>query len=214
MFVGPPRPLGASDARVPAKPQVISADGGELGTLGPRLDLAGYGSVFSTAGHILGDPGSQVDVVSKTALGMRRQQRLGEVVFRSEPDRSINGGYDIGLILPELRLSAEPCEIAHLGVERDAPFAASLLGGRSGIGHGFIQGALKKHADLSGRAWKNSWMLLPGEIGAEGDSGAAVVGSDGRLVGIQVGGSQVLGSRRLAVLYVHDLEALLKEQGW
>jgi hypothetical protein len=211
MFVEPPEPLGVSGVSISSQIEGITSETRERGTLGPLIDLDGPGSVYMTAGHLLGNIGSRVDLVTKNRLGITHNSYLGDVIFRKDPEERGDPGYDVGLIQPTRQVSNRAARVAELGQERIAPYPATILGARSGRGNGLIQGALKVHSDGKLRNWVNSWMMMPGFIGAEGDSGASVIGPGGEVIGMQVGGSRVVGARHFAALFVHDLQALMED---
>ncbi len=75
-----------------------------------------------------------------------------------------------------------------------------------------ISGALAAYSDADCKyTWTNSWIMTPGGIGAEGDSGGRVTLGSKDVIGILVSGSRVRGSKSFAQLYVQDLESIQRD---
>lgn len=213
MRTGPPQPLSGTRLTVPQKIEVISSpETRELGTLGPKVDTS-FGAVFMTAGHVTGEPGTDMNLVARGHFGHRRHLLLGEVVFRQDPADERVPTYDIGLIEPhDLHVNTLPHDVASLGPACPAPYPVTVMGGRSGPQHAMIQGALWDLSDAEGtRTWRNSWMVMPGHCLAEGDSGAVVFDQNEAVVGMLVAGSRKKGARSFDVMYAHDLASAIED---
>lgn len=209
MFVDPPQPLG-----IGPRGEGTPIRGEMRGTLGPCLPAELCpdaqpldGDVFMTAGHVVGDVESEVVEIVPRRLFPDSRRPLGKVSFRCTPEPFGSADYDIALVDAPAQ-AGKPCQVASTSVHQGVPLPTTIFGGISGRGYGEVIGALGPLSDAEGRLnWKNSWIMVPGELGAEGDSGGAVETVDGSVLGILVGGSKVKGEESFAALYVQDLEA-------
>jgi hypothetical protein len=179
------------------------------GTLGPEVHTSA-GLRYLTAGHVAGPPGTDVQRIVTRLLRPTEYPTIGRVEQSSDAT-SRHPGYDVGVLDCETSTGV-PHKFAHASQFQSAPLPATLFGGVSGKGYGLIVGSLAAYTDADGRhAWANSWVMTPGSIGAEGDSGASVELASGEVLGILVGGSRVEGSRNFAHLYVQDLESIARD---
>jgi hypothetical protein len=212
MLVDPPAPLGGEVGRMGSSGVAIRGD--RRGTLGPCLGngLARRSdpAMFLTAGHVAGPVGSSMVTINpRPALLPDRLRPLGTVVFRQVPEPHGPPEYDMALI-ETMRDAEPPCQVASLSPLQSIPIPTTIRGGVSGRGHGLVLGALRTYSDEEGRMnWKNSWLMFPGSLGTEGDSGSAVEMLDGSILGILVGGSRVVGRQSFGALYIQDLEAAI-----
>jgi hypothetical protein len=207
MLVEAPQELGAPGT-LPLDGMAIR--GAMRGTLGPRLEDHAQ-DFYLTAGHVTGPVGSLIERVRVRRLLRSTQYRpFGTVLARCVPQPGGLPDYDVAVVAPYHQPVSSPCTIARLNHVQTDAVPVTLNGGVSGSGYGKIQGALKIYSDRAGHVyWLNSWIMTPGDIGMEGDSGGSVVLDDGSVLGILVGGSRVKGRRSYDALYVQDLEATL-----
>jgi hypothetical protein len=214
MLIEPPEPMGLLD-------QLVSPPGKQIrcamrGTLGPSVATLA-GRRYLTAGHVAGLPGTSVERIIKPRLGHTKYRRIGEVENSTQPLGHGGPWYDVAALELDGG-SGRPCRVAHLSQFQTSSVAATLHGGVSGRGYGLVIASLAAHGDDDGRfVWTNSWIMTPGEIGAEGDSGGQVTVADEEVLGILVGGSRVKGSKNFAHLFVQDLESIerdLLSSGW
>ncbi|HEY5288252.1 MAG TPA: hypothetical protein VIJ50_14235 [Solirubrobacteraceae bacterium] len=207
MAVEPPEPMGRIDKLLATTGRAIRAE--MRGTLGPVVKTRA-GIRHLTAGHVAGRVGMPVHLIAKRGLGPTRFPRIGTVEFSTDATFG-RPEYDVGVVACDSPRGT-PCKVARVGQHQPAPLNGTLTGGVSGRRFGLIIGSLAAYSDADGRyAWTNSWILTPGEIGAEGDSGGAVALDNGEILGILVGGSRVTGSRNFAHLYVQDLECIERD---
>jgi hypothetical protein len=163
-----------------------------------------------TAGHVAGRAGTDVHRIVRRLVGPTTYPRIGQVERSGEASPG-GQGYDVGVVICE-RMRGEPCVCAQMSQFQSASLPATLLGAVSGRGFGLIIGALDTYTDADERySWTNSWIMTPGNIGAEGDSGGTVELITGEVLGILVGGSRIEGSRNFAHLYVQDLESIKRD---
>jgi hypothetical protein len=209
VFVEPPEPMGQLGRLLSPAGRAIRCR--MRGTLGPPVATRA-GCRYLTAGHVAGPSGTQVHRIVKRRLLPTKYRRVGRVEFSTEP---VLGGlpeYDVAALALDEQRSSSPCRVAHLSQFQASPINGTLLGGVSGRGHGLITGSLAGYGDADGRfKWANSWIMTPGEIGAEGDSGGPVTLATDEVLGILVGGSRVTGSKNFAQLYVQDLESIERD---
>jgi hypothetical protein len=203
----PPQPMGLRDRASSSGGTAIRA--AMRGTLGPRIATP-RGVRDLTAGHVAGRTGNDVHRIVKRWLVPTAYPRIGQVEYATDATLG-RPGYDVGVVARG-GPGGRPCKAAHVQQFQRAPLAGTLLGGVSGKGFGLIVGSLAAYADADGKySWTNSWIMTPGNIGAEGDSGGSVQLGGGDVLGILVGGSRVEGSRNFAHLYVQDLESIERD---
>ncbi len=208
MVVEPPEPMGLLELfRTPPGNAIRCA---MRGTLGPTVATSS-GPRTLTAGHVAGPPGTEVRRIVKRSAAPTKYPRIGFVAGSTQPLAGGGPSYDVAVLDLDSH-AGRPCRIAHLDQFQPSSVAGTLEGGVSGRGHGLVIGSLAVHADGDGRfAWTNSWIMTPGEIGAEGDSGCQVTVASDEVLGILVGGSRVSGSKNFAHLYVQDLESIERD---
>jgi hypothetical protein len=160
--------------------------------------------------------GTSVDRVKRTLFRRRsRMSPYGHVMLRQDPiDTPGLPGYDVALIRPtstRLLPSTRRLRPASLGPYLDFPVAGHLCGAYSGVVDASINGALKYFGDRT-RIWENAWLVGPSGLAAHGDSGGAIVDTDGASVqGMLVGGSRREGSLEFEWQYAHDMESLERD---
>ena len=203
----PPEPMGSRNPVPPESGIAIRAR--MRGTLGPQINSP-TGVRHLTAGHVAGPVGTDVRRIAKRLVRPTIYPRIGRVEHSDEAAFG-RPGYDVGVVICE-RCMGRASRSAHLSQYQSASLPGTLIGGVSGKGFGLIIGSLATHTDVDGRhLWANSWIMTPGSIGAEGDSGGSVQLDGGEVLGILVGGSRVEGSRDFAHLYVQDLESIERD---
>jgi len=206
MIVSPPEPVGG--------PPNLSWQAGVViesrtrGTLGPCV-MTSAGEIYLTAGHVAGPPSSPVHLVETRFLLPDQRKPLGSILMRSVPVAGGPAEYDVASIAVDLESRSGPCEVARVEPFQHTPLPVTLTGAISGRGFGEVIGALDTYTDAVGeRRWKNSWIMTPGAIGAEGDSGGSVTLNDDSVLGILVHGTKVANVGRFGSLFVQDLESI------
>ncbi|MDT0447786.1 hypothetical protein [Streptomyces hesseae] len=120
-------------------------------------------------------------------------------------------GYDVAVVDSDQPLGyLNGKGIVDLPAALHSPIQVRMFGAISGISTGMICGALMEYGDNP--PWRNSWILIPSGIAANGDSGAPVILEEGgHALGVMVGGHRMPNSPTIAAFYVQDLSCIERE---
>jgi hypothetical protein len=186
----------------------------EHGTIGPSVEGDDpSGNRFKgvlTAGHVTKGIGSPIDIVQQRRLLPPQCNRIGSVLYHDDPiNRPGIPGYDISVVKLDTNAyisGFNPVGVAALQGPLTQPVLCSMYGGVTGIfRYAGIVGALTCYGS-NNRLWSNSWLMLPSNVAAKGDSGSLViVNSTSEAIGLLVGGSRALNTSWFLCWYAQDL---------
>ena len=214
LFASRPRALSA-----PATPHGVSGTRirctatGQTATLGLPLIRNRSSSIdaFLTAGHFT-RPHAVIELVV-SRYGLRTSQhRIGRVIAHNDPTCTSTPGYDYAIV--ELDAGATVAGPGSSGVwsvtsPLTQPQLCTLHGAVAGsVANLGLIGALTLYGGVSG-IWKNSWLLVPSGIVAQGDSGAPLITAPGSEAAAMLIGGSCLGSSSVFIAqYAQDLASL------
>jgi hypothetical protein len=209
--VSTPEPLARSGV-VPVGPgdRLRCTSTRQKGTLGPTVKVTEEEKDgFITAGHMTAGKDSLIELQHRKF----RWKQVGTVIQHADPATSPGtAGWDYAVVELDSgyrHASTAKSTIDIIPAHLSDPLSVRISGAESGDQVGAIVGSLRVYGSPMSRLWNDSWLLMPSAIAAPGDSGAVVVNADsGNLIGIVVGGSMQVSTKKCAIQYVQDLASI------
>jgi hypothetical protein len=182
---------------------------GGRGTVGAALESRA-GPAILTAGHVVSGLGAVME--RRGPFPWQTKRAFGRVGLHSDPvavgSTISSPGYDAAVINLDSGLDPDAYPVspllrtaAQLPSTLPQPLPVRVFRGGLGRKVGMIVGSLFT-GGTPWRQWRDCWILTPG-IAVQGDSGAAVVSTNGDLVGMLVGGARQ-GGAGYAFHYLQD----------